>query len=75
MLNVVKHLFREAVGYSQYVVIDSSLSLRMTRFFEFKVLPLIILRHILQFALKKFIPAILLCAVCHVLGIFVVILV
>jgi len=30
MLNIVKHLFREAVGDSRYVVIDSSLSLRMT---------------------------------------------
>jgi len=75
MLNVVKHLFREAVRYSQYVVLDSSLSLRMTRFFEFKVSPLIILWHILQFMLKKFIPAILLRAVGHVLGIFVVVLV
>jgi hypothetical protein len=30
MLNIVKYLLREAVGYSTYVEIDSSLSLRMT---------------------------------------------
>ena len=31
MLNIVKHLFREAVRFLKYVVIDSSLLLRMTK--------------------------------------------